>query len=85
MKVDLPSQISFTTPLNATPYITAQAMSDAKVQSVAGMCFGPEPSSGTQTMFIADRKGKAVYYLSGSLQPFITKLDDSPEFIVYQA
>jgi hypothetical protein len=50
------------------------------------MCFGPEPKTGTLTMFVADRKGNAVYYLSkGALKPFIQKLQDSPEFIVYQA
>jgi hypothetical protein len=36
-------------------------------------------------MFVADRTGNAVYYLGGtSLKPFIQKLSDNPEFIVYQ-
>jgi hypothetical protein len=85
MQVPLPAQISLNTPLNATPYITSQMMSAGGVKSVAGMCFGPAPSSKTQTMFVADRTGNAVYYLSGtSLKPFIQKLSDNPEFIVYQ-
>jgi len=87
LQVALPKQISFTTPLNATPYITSDMMSAAGAKSLAGMCFGPDPkSSATQTMFVADRKGNAVYYLKGSsLKPFIQNLGDSPEFIVYQA
>jgi hypothetical protein len=86
MQAPLPAQISFTTPLNASSYITTQMMSAAGAKSVAGMCFGPEPSSKVQTMFVADRTGNAVYYVSGtSLTPFIQKLGDSPEFLVYQA
>jgi hypothetical protein len=85
MQVALPAEISFTTPLNPSAYITSKMMSDAGAKSVAGMCFGPDPSSGSQTMFVADRTGNAVYYLSGtSLKPFIQNLTDSPEFIVYQ-
>jgi len=86
MQVALPQQISFTTPLNATSFITADMMNAAGAKSVAGMCFGPDPkSSTTQTMFVADRKGNAVYYVKGSsLEAFIQKLTDSPEFIVYQ-
>jgi hypothetical protein len=86
MKVALPAQISFTTPMSASPYITAKMMSHAGVESVAGMCFGRKPSLGAQTLFVVDRTGNAVYYLSGSsLTPFLQKLSDSPEFIVYQA
>jgi hypothetical protein len=87
MQVALPAQISFTTPLNATTYISTKTMSAAGAQSVAGMCFGPDPSSGNQTMFVADRTGNAVYYLSNSaLKSFLQKKPtDSPEFIVYHA
>ncbi len=87
MQVTLQSQISFTTPLNATAYITPQMISAAKAKSVAGMCFGPEPgSSGNQVMFVADREGNAVYYFNGkSLRPFIPTVTDSPEFVVYQS
>jgi hypothetical protein len=85
MQVALPAQISFTTPLVASSYIDSKMMSDAKAKSVAGMCFGPDPASGSQTMFVADRTGNAVYYLSGtSLKPFIQNLTDNPEFLVYQ-
>ena len=86
MQAPLPAQITFTTPLNATSYITTQMMTAAGAKSVAGMCFGPEPSSQVQTMFVADRTGNAVYYLSGtSLKSFISGLSDNPEFIVYQS
>ena len=71
--------------MNASPYITSKMMSDAGAKSVAGMCFGPSPGAGAQAMFVADRTGNAVYYLSGtSLKPFIQKLSDNPEFLVYQ-
>jgi hypothetical protein len=86
MQTALPPQISFTTPLTPTAYIDSATMTAGGAQSAAGMCFGPERKAGTPTMFVADRKGNAVYYLSkGSLKPFIQKLQDSPEFIVYQA
>jgi hypothetical protein len=87
MQVTLPNQISFTTPLSASPYISTAMMSSAGAKSAAGMCFGPDPSSKSQTtMFVADRKGNAVFYLhGGALKQFIQKLKDSPEFIVYQA
>ena len=85
MQVALPAEITFTSPLNATPYITSKMMSDAGAKSVAGMCFGPDPSSGNTTMFVADRTGNAVYYVSGgALKAFLTKLKDNPEFLVYQ-
>jgi hypothetical protein len=85
MQVALPQQITFTTPLNAEPYIDAAMLTAAKAASVAGMCFAPI-SGATSAMYVADRKGKAVYYLdtTGKLKPFITGLTDSPEFIVYQ-
>jgi hypothetical protein len=87
MQVALPSQISFTTPLNAEPYIDETMLSSGGAKSVAGMCFAPEPKSNDQVMYFADRKGNAVYYLdtSNKLQSFLTKLSDSPEFIVYQS
>jgi hypothetical protein len=87
MQVALPPQISFTTPLNAEPYIDATTLSSGGAKSVAGMCFAPEPKSNDQVMYFADRKGNAVYYLdtNNKLQSFLTKLSDSPEFIVYQS
>jgi hypothetical protein len=83
----LPPQISFATPLNAAPYIDAAMLSAAGAKSVAGMCFAPKPGKSRPVMYVADRKGNAVYYLDtgGTLKSFITNLSDSPEFIVYQS
>jgi hypothetical protein len=62
-------------------------LSSGGAKSVAGMCFAPKPKTTTPVMYFADRKGDAVYYLgtSNKLQSFLTKLSDSPEFIVYQS
>jgi hypothetical protein len=85
MQVALPAEISFTTPLNAAPYIDATTLSAGGAKSVAGMCFAPQPKT-TTPVYFADRKGNAVFYLDtdNTLKSFITGLSDSPEFIVYQ-
>ncbi len=87
MQVALPTQILFTTPLNAGPYIDAATLSAGGAKSVAGMCFAPKPKTTTPVMYFADRKGNAVFYLDtdNTLKSFVTDLSDSPEFIVYQS
>jgi hypothetical protein len=87
MQVALPPQIAVTTPLNAAPYIDAAMLSAGGAKSVAGMCFAPKPGKTTPVMYVADRKGNAVFYLDtdGTLRSFITSLSDSPEFIVYRS
>ena len=45
----------------------------------------PALAAAPDIVLVADRTGNAVYYLSNSgLKSFLTKLTDSPEFIVYQ-
>lgn len=87
MQATIPSSISFNTPMIALPYIDKAMMKTANAKSLAGMCFGPNPSKPSDTaMFVADRKGKAVYYRGHkgtSIKPFITGLSDNPEFIRY--
>ena len=86
MQVALPAQISVTTPLNAATYIDTATLIAGGAKSVAGMCFAPKDKTTTPVMYLADRKGNAVYYLDtdNTIKSFITALSDSPEFIVYQ-